>query len=776
MAFTKNLGSPQRELTTIEGEIIRITYSDENTGFHIIRIQLPKGGPASPNTSKDGTIVVKLNRPGISVGMTMAFHGNYVVDPKYGHQFKAESANEVIPSTTEGMIAYLSSSFFHGIGPVKARKIVNRFKDKTMDIFNNEIHRLLEVRGITEKNLENIKEGWEKNKEINSIMQFLMDHGLSSAFAGRVYEYYGNNCIEQIKQDPYELSRSINGIGFRKADSIALGLGFAEDSHLRIKACIEHVISSSEHEGHCYLYLHQIINGTEEYLGISLDEQIRRMLHELEASGSIIVLRSMMDDDRYYGARIYRNESYCHRKIMEMAKRGSDVDIDKEDLFKQIKENLSIELSDQQKDAVVGILRSGVAVLTGAPGTGKTSSTKALVEALGYVGMKFLLCAPTGRAAKRMRDTIGHDASTIHRLLSWDPATGGFAFNEKNKLQTDCVLIDEFSMVDIHLAASLLRAIPDDAMVVFIGDPDQLPPVGAGNFFRDLIDSSVVNVFRLTQIFRQGKGSQIIDFSHAINKGEVPNIETPLMNAELWKTKETDCLFIDSGLKDPSMSRDQIPPWMSLRYGFDVIEMLIEVYRNSIPRYYNHPKDIQILIPMKKGPLGTVEVNRRIQEVLNPKQVGVYEMKVRDLIFRENDKVIQTVNNYNLNVFNGDVGRIVAINEEKGTMSIDFDDVIVTYERPDMLDLDLAYAISIHKSQGSEFDFIIIPLMNAYYRMLYRQLIYTGLTRAKKLAVFIGQRDSMTTAVNTLNSEKRQTSLKDLLMGLVEPAVASGHI
>lgn len=770
MSFEKNIevNSPSN-LTKIVGEVTRIVFCNETNGYCILKVTLPKGGAGSPNNRSDGSLTVKLTRPNTAVGMTLEFHGKYIIDPKYGHQFKAETANEVPPSTREGMISYLSSSFFHGIGPVKARNIVKKFKENTLDIFNNDIDRLLEVPGITEKNLASIKIGWEKNKEINNIMQFLMEHGLSSAFAGRVYEYYGNNCVDQIRRDPYELSRHVSGIGFKKSDAIALSLGFAEDSPLRIKACVEHVISSSEEEGHCYLYRHQIISKSEELLGVDMGDHILGMLTELEFNGSIIVLRSMMDEERYYGSRIYRNESFCYRKLNILKQRKIDIAIDEHELFEHIKENISIELSDQQKKAVIGILRSNVSILTGSPGTGKTSSTKALVEALDYIGINFLLCAPTGRAAKRMTNVIGYDASTIHRLLSWDPSTGGFAFNEKNQLKTQCVLIDEFSMVDIHLASALLRAIPDDARVVFIGDPDQLPPVGAGNFFRDAIDSEAINVFRLTQIFRQGKGSQIIDYSHSINKGEIPNIETPLINTELWKSKEMDCLFIDSGMKDPSMSKEQIPPWSSLRYGFDVVDMIIELYRNTIPKYYNHPKDIQVLIPMKKGPLGTIEVNKRIQEAINPKRTGINELKVRDVIFREHDKVIQTVNNYNLNVFNGDVGRIVSINEERGLMSVDYDNSIITYERSDMLDLELAYSISIHKSQGSEFEFVILPIMNSYYRMLYRQLIYTGLTRAKKLAVFIGNRKSLSIAVNTLNSEKRQTSLKDFLGGLLEP-------
>lgn len=763
MSFQEKRGS-RDNLTKIVGEVQRIVYTNVDNGYNVLRVTLPEGGEASPNNVKDGLLTVELTRPNTVVGMTLEFHGNYVVNPKYGHQFKAVSANEVPPSTIEGLIAYLSSSFFHGIGPVKARNIVKRFKDKTMDIFNHDIDRLKEVPGITELNLISIKEGWSKNKEINEIMQFLMDHDLSSVFAGKVYEYYGNDCIDQIRRDPYELSRHIPGIGFRKADAIAMKIGFAENSPLRLKACIQHVIDSSEHEGHCFLYRHQIINGAEEYLGISMDDDVLRMLSELEDTGSIVVLRSSSDQDRFYGARLYNNESYCHRAVSSLS-RERNIEIDEKELYDHIRTNLSLELSEQQWNAVLGILRSGASILTGSPGTGKTSSAKALVEALRFLDMDFILCAPTGRAAKRMRETIGHGASTIHRLLQWDPLTGGFAHGEKNPLSVTCLIVDETSMVDIHLAASLLRAVPKNAMVVFIGDPDQLPPVGAGNFFRDLIDSKVVNVFALTQIFRQGKGSDIIEFSHQINHGEVPNIDSPLLSKNMWLNKESDCMFIDSGLRNAAAHKSEIPAWSSLRYGFDVSEMVVEIYKNAIPKYHNHPKDIQVLVPMKKGPLGTVEMNTKLQEALNPQREGVHETRVRDRIFRENDKVIHLVNNYELDVFNGDIGRIVSVNNSTALVNIEYDDRIVTYTRTDLLDIELAYAISVHKSQGSEFDFVILPIMNAYYRMLYRQLIYTGLTRAKKLAVFVGQRDSLKTAVETLNSSKRQTSLRELLTG-----------
>lgn len=762
---------PEQELSIIRGEIKRVVFCNEDTGFYILRIELPPGTKdGAGHVGKDGLLTIKVTRPNTVEGMTMEFHGHFIEDPNYGRQFIAKTAHEVAPSTTEGLIAYLSSAHFHGIGQVKARKIVKHFGEATMDVINNNIDRLIEVAGITEKNMIAIKEVWVKNKEFNEIMQFLMDHRLSAVLAHKVYDLYGQDCVSKMKANPYELSKNIRGIGFKKSDTIALSLGFATDSPIRLKACIQYVLESSENDGHCFLYYHQIISGTEEYLGFDMSKLIGDMLIELEMDEQIVVLRSDADKDRYYGVRLYNNEQVCYRKMLELSKMDHSLELNETDLMNEIKHKVGIELSEQQKAAVIGILKSGVSVLTGGPGTGKTSVTKALVEAAKYIGLKFLLCAPTGRAAKRMNDVIGHKASTIHRMLIWDPSNGGFAHNEHMLLDADCVLIDEFSMVDIHLAASLLRAIKKGAMVVFIGDPDQLPPVGAGNFFRDLINSNVIPIYTLTQIFRQGKESNIVGFSHAINKGETPIIESPLEDPDIWKTRSTDCVFIDSGFMDQSKPSRDYPVGISVRYGFDILGMIEHVYKDTLPKYYNHPKDIQVLIPMKKGPIGTIEVNKRLQQSVNPPHSGLKEIRIGDKLFRENDKVIQLTNNYNLGVVNGDIGRIVAIDHRNNQVHINYgDDRVIAYSRKDILDIDLAYAITCHKSQGSEFEFVIIPIMNQYYRMLYRQLIYTALTRAKKLAVFIGQRQSLTMAINTINSMKRQTSLQELLTGSLMP-------
>lgn len=743
----------QQKTEILKGRINRIIYKDENTGFHILSVETPN--------EKSATI--KVTRPSLFEDANMQFSGKWIVDPKYGRQFLAESCKDIPPSTKEGLISYLSSSFFNQIGPIKARRIVDHFGDKTMDILDNDIKRLTEVKGISESIMENIKKGWDANKEINEIMQFLMDHNINAALAGKIYEHYREKCVNQMMENPYDLALHIRNIGFKKADKIALSLGFSRESTLRIGACIIYSLERAEDSGHCFLYKDQIKQLAYEYLGDDINIDMDNVITSLESEQKIIS-QKVNDEIRYYNKRMFYNEEYCGQKVSNFALEASNIYFDDEEIKKHIKESVDIDLSDEQFEAIKGILTNKISVLTGGPGVGKTSTTQALVEVLCMIGKKMLLCAPTGRAAKRMTQVIGEQASTIHRLLSWDPSNGGFAHNENNPLSGDFLIVDESSMVDIHLAASLLRAVPEKMSIVFIGDKDQLPPVGPGNFFKDLIESEKIPTYRLTKIFRQGKDSKIITYSHMINSGDIPNINSPLLDPELWKNKEDDCLFIDSGFGESSKRKGEYPKWSSLRYGYDLIGMVEKIYKDTIPEYFAYPDDIQVLIPMKKGPVGSMEINKKLQAVINPPSASKEEIKIIDTLFREHDKVIQTANNYELNVFNGDIGRIIAIDKKQNKIQIKFgEDQIVNFERNDMVDLELGYIITIHKSQGSEFDYVILPLVKQYSRMLYKNLIYTGLTRAKKLAIFVGQRDALSMAVKNTSYKKRQSSLRELI-------------
>lgn len=744
----------------IIGILDRIIYKNEDNGYHILSVDVP---------NLEG-ITVTVTQPNIFEGVTYEFQGEWSVHPKFGHQFKAEIAFEVQPSTIEGLRAYLQSSFFPGIGPVIANRIVEHFGENVIDILNQDSEQLLQVSGISKSKLTAIKAAWEQNKEVNDIMMFLQQFSISTLFASKIFEFYGKNCVAQILTNPYRLAKDISGIGFTLADKIALKAGFAEDSPERIKACINFILEQGTMDGHCYLMPNQISMRSTELLKADIKSKVQTLLDSLEKSNEIKTLTLPGEDKRYYSRKIYFNESYCAEKVHLLKDNEINIKIDDKLLETA---NDKVSLSEEQTNAVRGVLSHGISVLTGGPGVGKTQTTKKIVHVLRALGKNIVLAAPTGRASQRMTEVIGSEACTVHRLLSWDPLNGGFLKNENNPIVADFIIIDESSMLDINLASSLLRATQQDTQILFIGDADQLPPVGPGDFFRDLISSGIVPVYTLNKIFRQGKESLIIKYAHSINSGEVPNIETPLLTPDIW-TDGTDCSFVDSGMAEANKNAQDYPRWSSLRYGLDITNMIIKLYTEIMPKYLGKDKETQILIPMNIGDMGTIRINSLIQNIINPSEKGKGEIKLKEKLFRVTDKVIQTKNNYDLGVFNGDIGRITEINEVRAELIVKYsEDREVSYKKSDIFELDLAYAISIHKSQGSEFDCVILPITMQHYRMLYRNLIYTGLTRAKKYAVFVGQRKALKVAVENNNYEKRQTSLKSMLLdsSFVNPLV-----
>ena len=744
----------EKEPEKIIGLVERILFKNEDNGYHVLALEV--------DGMKDTTAV--LNHPNMFEGFTYEFTGEWTLHQKFGHQFKATSALEVLPSTRDGLRSYLASSFFPGIGPVIANRIINYFDgEDVLDIFNKNLDRLMDVPGISKSKLAGIKESWEKNKEINEIMMFLQKHNISTLFAKKIYEFYGKNCVAQILKNPYKLAKDISGIGFSYADRVALQLGFDTEGIERLEACISFILDQGSNDGHSYLYENQIKTKSSELLKIDSKDRVSECLDLLSRSGDIYDIQLEGDDSkRYYSKKLYNNEQYCAEKIHLLKSNSFKSKVD-ESLFDNFKDNIA--LSEEQKAAVLGIIGQGISVLTGGPGSGKTTSLKKLVKLLLSVGYELALAAPTGRASQRMTETIGVQASTIHRLLVWDHDNKTFLKNERNTIEANFIIIDETSMLDINLAASLLRAVPSDAQILFVGDVDQLPPVGPGDFFRDLISSEITPVFRLNKIFRQGKESLIIKHAYEINEQVVPRIETPLLTPELW-TDGTDCMFVDSAMPELFKPNGDYPKWSSLRYGIDFINMISKLYTDYIPKYIGSDKEIQILMPMNVGELGTIKVNQVIQGLVNPHDKDKKEIRIKERIFRDGDRVIQTKNNYDLEVFNGDIGKVIEISGgEKMEMTVKFSDSReVIYAKSDIFELDLAYAISIHKSQGSEFDCVILPLMKAHYRMLYKQLIYTGLTRAKKFAVFVGEREALKIAVANSNANTRQTSLRHMLM------------
>lgn len=837
-------GSVEEKLS---GIVTRVTFHSQDTGWSVLKV--------SPFDHPNEVVAVTVHQCKVYAGATMDFMGSWTNHQKYGRQFKAHKVVEKKPASAAALEKYLGSGLIAGVGPKTARKIVKHFGENTLDVFEGEIERLVEVPGIAELKLKQISTAWAEHREIRKVMMFLQTHGISTLFAVKIFKEYGNDAIELVSENPYRLANDFYGIGFFSADQVALSLGMEQDSAKRIAAGIKHVLAASRDEGHCYLWLDQIVQGVNELLSLECDEKTTDILTQLEAENELKTrqLTNPSGDLQtcYYSKTLFYDEDYCAIKIKKLLKGELNTDAERmAHWMERYGQEKKLTLSDEQRAAVMEMAQHSISILTGGPGCGKTTTTKTLVALLLAMNKRVLLTAPTGRAAQRMGEVIGLKAKTIHRLLIWEPATGGFKLGEDNPLEGDVVIVDECSMLDISLTASLLKAIPARCQLVLIGDADQLPSVGAGNVLRDLIDSKQVPCFRLTKVFRQAAKSQIIQFAHQINQGSIPRIESPLKNPELWQ-EENDCMFIDSDevtqeqakfiarakhvLNQPedeaivvqrekgdtekvSVDEDgklffeeiddaepqagrfqsltipskfthvdlsklvqtqsgvdelravlkKIHPWSSLRYGLNATGMIQRLYAESIPRYLGTGSEIQILTPMTRGSLGTHNLNQLIQASVNPPSQGKPQLTFGEKVLRVGDRVIQRRNNYDLAVFNGDIGNITGIDTETLTCRIAFGDLAgqreVVYEKESLSELDLAYAITIHKSQGSEFDVVILPLMTQHFKMLFRNLIYTGLTRAKKMAIFVGTRKALSMAVRTSDVKIRQTALQELIL------------
>ncbi|MDL1962780.1 MAG: AAA family ATPase [Deltaproteobacteria bacterium] len=813
---------------SIRGIVDRVTYHNPDSGWSVLRV-LPFNNPYQQET-------VTVHQTKVFAGATMEFYGAWTVHPKFGRQFKATEAVERKPATIAALEKYLGSGLIKGVGPKTAKKIVKHFHEKTLAIFEEEIKRLTEVPGIAQKKLEMISQAWSEHRAIREVMMFLQSHGISTLFAVRIYKEYGDHAIPYVTEDPYRLSNDFYGIGFFSADKVALSIGLDIDSPERIVAGIKHVLAASRDFGHCYLTESQIQAQVNELLELDISDRLPDLLKKMEQDRVVMVRKLVKIEGStepcYYSRTLYFDELYVAKKISGM-NNSPNIDIDKERIERWINRYCQIKnisLSDEQAAAVRGIVCEKFSILTGGPGCGKTTTTLILVKLLEAMKLKSLLAAPTGRAAQRMMDVIGKKSKTIHRLLEWQ--VGKFNKNEENPLDVDFLIIDECSMLDINLTASLLKAVPNQSQVLFIGDADQLPSVGAGNVLRDMILSNTVPCFRLTKIFRQAQQSLIIKYAHQINNGEMPYIDSPFKKPELWK-QEKDCLFLDSDevtkeqlsfidkvkkyytVKTVSLDNDsdsnlyefrtneplipyeteltiprkfqhvsiekvykaktgvdellsvlkKVHPWSSLHYGLSASDVVRKLYLEWIPKYFGRKIEIQVITPMTRGSLGTVSLNKMIQKSANPPQKGKSQLQVGERIFRVGDRVIHRRNNYDLGVFNGDIGIIREIDNEELTCMVSFfpDEREVRYKRDDIQELSLAYAITIHKSQGSEFEAVIIPILTQHFKMLFRNLIYTGLTRARKLVVLVGTRKALAMSVKNQDTSQRQTFLQKLL-------------
>ncbi len=811
----------------VRGIVQRVTYHNPENGWSVLKIS------QFNNPGQQDTVTVHQTK--VFAGATMEFRGAWTVHSQFGRQFKATEAIEKKPATAAALEKYLGSGLIYGVGPKTARKIVQHFQGTTLDIFENEIDRLTEVPGIAKKKLETIEESWREHRVVRDVMMFLQGHGISTLFAVRIYKKYGEKAIGIVSDNPYQLANDFYGIGFFSADKVALSLGLAPDSDQRLSAAVRHVLAAGRDQGHCYLTFPQIVAEVENLLGLNPETRLESILKTMEAENQLRVrlLSHFAGGDLvcYYSKSLYYDEAFVVKKIRGMLQ---IISIDERSISRWISEycrQKNVELSSEQASAVQSVVANEFSVLTGGPGCGKTTTTLVIVRLLEHLRKKVLLAAPTGRAAQRMAEVIGREAKTLHRLLEFQ--NGGFLRNEEQPLNADFLIVDECSMLDISLTASLFKAVPKGCQVLFIGDADQLPSVGAGNVLRDIIGSGVVPSFRLTKIFRQARESKIIGYAHQINTGMTPHIESPFMKPSVW-TEKTDCLFIDSDeatqeqltfikrvkqfydvkseLSVGSSSDNlyefrtdenilssyeqdfvipkklqhvdlqkvhqaegyvqelksvlaKVHPWSTLHYGFSAVDTVVRLYLEWIPKYYGSGCEIQILSPMTRGSLGTVNLNKVIQASANPEAAGKAELLVGERIFREGDRVIHRRNNYDLNVFNGDIGVIHSIDHVGPGCIVTFsqDGRRVQYQRDDIMELDLAYAITIHKSQGSEFGAVIIPVLTQHFKMLFRNLIYTGLTRARQLAVVVGTRKAMAMAVRQQDTSKRQTALQQLL-------------
>ncbi|MCB2216980.1 MAG: AAA family ATPase [Desulfobulbaceae bacterium] len=811
---------------TLTGIVERVTYHNPDNGWSVLRV--------APFNSHDNLETVTVHQTKVFAGATMEFRGAWVVNPQYGRQFKASEAIEKKPATTGALEKYLGSGLIKGVGPKTARKIVKHFGNEALDIFENEIHRLTEVPGIANKKLVTIEAAWLQHRAIKEVMMFLQGHGISTLFAVRIYREYGDKAIELVTQDPYRLAQDIYGIGFFSADKVALSIGLEKDSKQRIIAAIRHVLAASREQGHCYLRSEQVRQEVKQILDMDLADSLEHFLSLMEDERhlKIRVLRSDQGEEHicYYSKSLYYDEELVAKKLRVMAARAEVETARVSSWITRYCQQKNIQLSDEQAESILGVVKHQCSVLTGGPGCGKTTTTLVIVRLLEAMKKSVLLAAPTGRAAQRMSEVIGREAKTIHRLLEWQGTS--FKKNDEHPLETDFLIVDECSMLDITITASLLKAVPNDCQLLLIGDSDQLPSVGAGNVLMDIIVSGVIPCFRLTKVFRQAQESLIIRYAHQVNIGEIPSIESPFKKPHVWE-ENNDCLFIDSEeatqeqlrfigkakiylfrntenleelCGDPYSFRTQeniisayendfvvperfqhvdllelnksqsktdelkavlkkVHPWSSLHYGLSAVDVVTRLYLEWMPKYYGKDLEIQILSPMVRGSLGTANLNNIIQQTANPPARGKAQLTVGEKIFRTGDRVIHRRNNYDLEVFNGDIGRIKSIDNEELTLTVSFfpDGRKVIYQKEHIVELDLAYAITIHKSQGSEFAAVIIPVLTQHFKMLYRNLIYTGLTRAKKLAVFVGTRKALAMAIRQQDSSRRQTALAELL-------------
>ena len=680
-----------------------------------------------------------------TAGQVIRATGEWINHPKHGEQFTILQYTTMVPATAAGIEKYLGSGLIKGIGPVMAKRIVKFFGEKTLDIIEQNYERLEEVDGIGDKRVKMIWKAWNDQKAIREVMVFLQGHGVSPAYATKIFRQYGDNAIEVVKENPYRLAMDIFGIGFITADRIAESLGFGKDSEVRAEAGLIYVLQQVSDDGHVYYPQDLLVEKSVEMLEVN-QEVIQKALKTLESIRRIVidVFPATTPEEEIRAVYLFRYHvsergvAAKLRKLLRAPHARRKIDIDK--AVSWVQEKLSISLAQKQAEAVRSALTNKVMVITGGPGTGKTTIIKSILAIFERMGIRILLSAPTGRAAKRMSEATDRDAKTIHRLLEFSPATMGFQRNDENPLDSDLLIIDEASMVDTALMYHLLNAIPEEATLIIVGDVNQLPSVGPGSVLSDIIESGAVPVVILNEIFRQAQDSSIIVNAHLINNGSMPILDRSVMG-------RNDFYFIEKD--EPE----------------DALKIILELVCGRINRAFGfHPLDeIQVLTPMNRGVVGTSNLNIELQKAMNPREDGITR---GGRSYRIGDKVMQIRNNYDKDVFNGDIGKVSRIDTENQEVVIGFDGRDVAYDYSELDEVVLAYAVSVHKSQGSEYPCVVIPIMTQHYVLLQRNLLYTAITRGKSLVVIVGSKKALAIAVKNNRTVKRYTYLTERLKGL----------
>jgi exodeoxyribonuclease V alpha subunit len=734
-------------METLQGILERIVFENPETGYTIGRFT-SRDYPSEP-------ITVVGNLASANAGESMLLKGMWVNNPQYGRQFQIEGYETVMPATIVGLRKYLGSGLIKGIGPVMASRIVTQFGMDTLDVIERTPKRLMRVAGVGRKRVALIKDAWEAQREVKNVMLFLQSHNVSTSHAAKIYKTYENDSIPIVSENPYRLADDIYGIGFKTADTIAQQLGVETESPHRVNAGMKYVLSQKSDDGHLFLYRQDLIAACEEILNVSTDA-IENGIATLVAEEEIIIEEADADSEgqdrdsdqvdceqeAIYLAPFYYAEIGVTNALTRLLRKGSVQHPPQflEESIDALEKQMGMRFAANQREAIRAAITSRVMILTGGPGTGKTTTIIGILRLFEQLSQQIVLAAPTGRAAKRLSETTGREAKTIHRLLEFSPQEMGFKRNQDNPLEADVVIIDEMSMVDCILMNSLMKAVPRDAVVIMVGDVDQLPSVGAGNVLKDLINSKMITVVKLTEIFRQAQQSMIVTNAHRINRGEFPKLNGP---------RDRNFFFIEE--TEP----------------LEVTKRILELVKTRLPKHYGyHPMDdIQVLCPMRRSTVGSENLNKELQETLNANSTD-YVRGGRG--FRVGDKVMQVRNNYDYDVFNGDIGRITKSDPVEKLLTITFPDKVVDYDVADLNELVLAYATTVHKAQGSEYPAVVMPLTTQHYMMLQRNLLYTAITRAKELVVIVGSKEALGISIRNNKVAERNSYLAERLQQQME--------